>query len=343
MDQSSCDVLIIGSGLGAVAIARHLRSAGASVSILTGVGCARFKHLDGGIVSPTILERVIGSTDGAPLHQIGGNTVFRRDLLEQWAVETLDDGVRIVTDFEEARAIPRDTGRVAVMNDDGDRLIEAHSIVLTEGANPKIGIAARVRDDFDPEDMIHFGRAIVAGAQIPEPVTGSWRTSWGAPAWYAVIPHPDGAIVSASVRIENVMRVGRDGREVLKDLLASPLAGELGIQGDPGEIGMELVPLRASTRPARIASHNISISFDANGNIDARDLNRYNSILSSGAEMGAMMAREWPQVVEWDETGIGLWEMFGSQRTPYHDDKQTGYIEDGPAPIRGIVQRLFNR
>ena len=342
MAQSSCDVLIIGSGLGAAAIARQMRSVGAGVTILQGVGCARFKHLDGGIVNPGVLQNAIGTSEGAPLHRVGEHTVFRRDLLEEWALAQLD-GVTILDGFEEARAVPHDTGKVSVIDATGQQQILANSVVLTEGANPKIGIATRLREDFEPEDMIHFGRAIVRGASMNEPATGAFRTSWGVPGWYSVIPHPDGALVGASARIENIMRVGRDGREVLKDFLTSQIAGDLAIQGEIDEIGMELVPLRSTTRPTIVGSHNISINFDANGSIDPRSLNRYNIVLASGLEMGAMLAREWPQLVEWDEAGLHVWDVFADERTPYHDDRGTGFIEDGAAPRRGILQRLLNR
>lgn len=343
MAQSSCDVLIIGSGLGAAAIARQMRAVGAGVTMLQGVGCARFKHLDGGIVKPDLLRKVIGTAEGAPLHQVGEHTVFRRDQLEQWAIEQLGDDITYLDGFEEARAVPHDTGRVSVVDASGEQQIHASSVILTEGANPKIGIAARLREDFDPEDMIHFGRAIVRGASVNSPSAGAFRTSWGVPGWYTVVPHPEGALVGASARIENIMRVGRDGREVLKDFLTTQIAGDLGIQGEIDEIGMELVPLRSTTRPTMIGSHNITINFDANGSIDPRSMNRYNIVLASSLEMGSMLAREWPQLVEWDEAGLHVWDVFTDERTPYHDDRGTGFIEDGAAPRRGIFQRLLNR
>lgn len=343
MAHSSCDVLIIGSGPGAAAIARQMRSVGAGVTILQGVGCARFKHLDGGILNPEVLRKAIGTSEGAPLHRVGEHTVFRRDLLEEWAVSQLGEGITIREGFEEAMAVPHDTGRVSVIDASGEQQILASSVVLTEGANPKIGIAARLREDFDPEDMIHFGRAVVRGDSVKAPAAGAFRTSWGVPGWYNVIPHPDGALVGASARIENIMRVGRDGREVLKDFLTSQIAGDLGIQGEIDEIGMELVPLRSTTRPTIIGAHNISINFDANGSIDPRSLNRYNIVLASGLEMGSMLAKEWPQLVEWDEAGLHVWDVFADERTPYHDDRGTGFIEDGAAPRRGILQRLLNR
>lgn len=343
MDRTDCDVLIIGMGMGAVALARRLIGVRASVAMLPGAGRPRFNHLDGGIVEPRVLREAIGPIDSAPIHQFGENTVFQRDQLESWAVSQIADSVSIIEDFEEVRAIPHDTGRITVTDTTGERSIVANSVVLTEGANPKIGIAARLRADFDPEDMIHFGRTLVSGGSVAAPSTGSWRTSWNMPAWYSVIPHPDGALVSASVRIENVMRAGRDGRVVLADFLNSPLAGEMGISGVHGEVGMELVPLKPRRRPGMLGAHNLTISLDANGSIDARALNRFNIVLSSGMELGAMMASEWPNLVEWDETGIHRWDVFTTARTPYHDDRNTGFIEDGSGPHRGLLGRLFKR
>lgn len=343
MDRTNCDVVIVGMGIGGAALARNLNAVGVDIVMLPGAGRPRFNHLDGGIIDPGELAGVFGDIESAPIHRVGEHTVFRRDQLESWAIDQIADSVTIISDFEEARSVPHDARLVSVIDDTGERAITAKCVVLTEGANPKIGIAARLREDFDPEDMIHFGRTKVTGVSITEPVTGSWRTSWKMPAWYSVIPQPDGALVSASVRIENVMRAGRDGRVVLADLLGGPLAEELGIQGEHGEIGMELVPLKPTDGLGRVGVHNIAISPDANGTIDARALGRFNESLHSGNELGMMMAQEWPSLVEWDEVGVNMRDVSLPARTPYHNDNVTGFIEDGPGKGRGLLKRLLNR
>lgn len=343
MDRINCDIIIVGMGLGAAAIARRLAKTGSNIIMLPGAGHARFKHLEGGLVDPAILGAVFGDNSNAPLTKIGSHHVFRRDEMEAWAIEQVADSVTVMTDFEEARTIPHDTGETSLVNDTSEQSILASSIVLTEGANPKIGISARLRRDFDPADMIHFGRAIFPAVEISEPTTGTWRTPGNMPVQYMLVPQPGGVSVSVSVRIENVMRSGRDGRAVLSDFLASERAEELGLRGEPGEIGMELVPLLPDRGTGMIGAHNIMISLDANGVIDARSLRRYDAMLSAGREMGSMMAREWPQLVEWQELGVSMWDVFTSGRRPYHDDRNTGFIEDGPGRRRGLLSRLLNR
>ncbi len=343
MDRGNCDIVIVGMGLGAAAIAKRLAQTGSSIAMLPGAGHARFKHLEGGVVDPAILREAFGDISTAPLTEIGTYHVFRRDELEEWAIHQLGDSVAIVSEFEEALTIPHDTGKTSLLDDSGKQKMTANLIVLTEGANPKIGIAARLRQDFDPEDMIHFGRTMVPGARIEAPVTGSWRTASNMPARYILIPQAEGASVSVSVRIENVMRAGRDGRAVLAEFLASEQARELGIPEEHGEIGMELVPLLPDRGRGMIGAHNIMISLDANGVIDARSLRRYDAMISAGREMGSMMAREWPHLVEWHELGVSMWDVFTSGRRPYHEDSNTGFIEDGPGRRRGLLSRLFNR
>ena len=343
MDRQNCDIVIIGMGLGAAAIAKRLAQTGSSIVMLPGAGNARFKHLEGGIVDPAILRDALGDVSSAPLSVIGSHHVFRRDQIEEWAIQQVADSVEIVADFEEAYTIPHDTGQTSIIDATGEQSLVANSIVLTEGANPKIGIAARLRRDFDPEDMIHFGRAMVPGVEIDGPKTGAWRTPDNMPARYILIPQAGGVSVSVSVRIENVMRSGRDGRAVLADFLASEKAEELGITGEHGEIGMELVPLLPDRGKGMTGAHNIMISLDANGVIDARSVRRYDAMLSAGREMGSMIAREWPNLVEWQELGISMWDVFTSGRRPYHDDSNTGFIEDGPGKGRGLLSRLLKR
>lgn len=341
--RSTCDVLIIGMGIGAAAFARQLIATGASVSMLPGVGCARFNHLDGGVIDLDLLERTFGDTEAAPVHRVGPHHVFRRDQLESWAVARITDTVTVVDGFSDGRAILDENGHTIVIDESGEQSILAKRVVLTEGANPKIGMAYHLRPDFEPEDMIHYGRTVMPGCEIAEPIAGAWRTSWNMPAWYTAVPHPDGVIVGASARIENIMRAGRDGRAILADLLAGPMASRLGLTGKPGQIGMELVPLRANNRPAMVGMGTISIAFDAIGSIDARALNRFNLTLASGAELGRIMARAWPNVVDWDDAVAPLWDVFTTPGKPYHDDSETGFIEDGPASKRGLLRRLIKR
>lgn len=343
MNQVNCDVVIIGMGIGAAAIARQLVSVGANVSMLPGAGRPRFTHIDGGIISPPILEAALGDAISAPVHRVSGYTVFRRDQLEEWAIDRIRDQVTIIADFEETRVVPHDTGQLSILDDTGTRALVADCVVLTEGANPKIGIASRLRRDFEPEDMIHFGRTLVPGVSVAAPATGYWRTSWGAPAWYAAIPQPEGVLVAASMRVENMMRSGYDARNAVADFLGAILARELGVAGSPHEIGIELVSLKPDSDPGRIGKDNILIALDANGTIDARSLQRYNATLSSGRELGAMMANQWPNLVEWDDVGMAVWDVFTTPRTPYHDDMQTGFIEDGSGNRRGFLKRLLKR
>lgn len=343
MKSVRCDVAIIGMGLGAAAIAKRLVQTGMRVVMIQGAGCARFKHLEGGVLDPAILREAVGDISSAPILEINGHHVFRRDQLESWAIDQLGDAVEVVADFEETRTIPHDSGNLTLLNADADRSIIARAILLTEGANPKIGIAARIRQDFEPEDMIHFGRTIVTGAKIQKPVTDTWRTSGNLPSRYILVPQPNGVSVSVSVRIENVMRAGRDGRAILAEFMESELAAKLGLGGEVGEIGMELVPLLPDRGKGMIGAHNIMISLDANGVIDARSLRRYDAMLSAGREMGAMIAREWPNPVEWHELGVSMWDVFTSGRRPYHDSVTTGFIEDGRGTGRGLLGRIFNR
>lgn len=337
----SHDVLIIGSGIGASAIARRLVDAGADVAMITGVGCARFKHLDGGVIDRSLLDAAFGETGAAPLQQSDKATVFRRNLLETWAVAK--SGVVHHDGFNEGKCLPNDRGEYTVVDESGAQSIQARLVLLTEGANPKIGMAARLRPDFAPEDMVHFGRAFVAGARLNRAIYGDWRTSWNMPAWYSAVPVEGGALVSASTRIENVMRSSRDGRDTLRDLLDSPFAEELDVFDFTGEIGMELVPLQPTLPVETVGFDNLGITADANGMIDPRAENRYDQVLRAALIYAEALSTAGAFQVDWDRIAISLGDMFSNQRTPYHDSSDTGFIEEGAGERRGLIGRLFKR
>lgn len=342
MNRMDFDTIIIGMGPGAAAIAHRIAGTGARIAMTPGVGCARFKHLDGGLVTTASLESAFGTSVGAPLQQVRTHTVFRRDLLEAWTTDQVRDRVTIVEGFDDLRVVPHEGGRYAVHEESGIRVLVGRQVILTEGASPKIGIAAGIRPDFEPEDLLHFGRMIVPGVQASNPVSGAWRTSWGMPAWYTVVPHPEGAIVGASARIENIMRIGRDGREVVKDFLRSPLGDHLGLHVEPATVGMELVPLQHGAGTTPVQADRILITPDANGSIDPRSLSRYEDVLRAGIRIGDLLLGEWPNMPDW-HVHRDIWQVRPANGTPYHDSRETGFIEDGAGKPRGLLQRLVRR
>lgn len=334
----SHDVLIIGSGLGASAIAKRLVDADADVAMIAGVGCARFKHLDGGVIDRALLETAFGNIESASLQQVNNATVFKRDLLEKWAVAK--SGATCYDDFDEARCLPNEQGDYTVVDETGTKSIQARMVLLTEGANPRIGMAVRLRPDFAPEDMIHFGRAYVEGSRLNRVLSGEWRTSWNMPAWYSAVPVEGGALVSASARIENVMRSSRDGRDTLRDMLDSPFAEELDVFDFTGEIGMELVPLRPQLPVETVGIDNLGITADANGMIDPRAQGCYDQVLRAAMIYADVLSTDGS---DWDEIAVRLGRMFSNQRTPYHDSSITGFIEEGVGERRGLLGRIFRR
>lgn len=343
MTEPNADVLIIGNGLGAAAIAKRLVPTGASITMLPGAGKSRSTAVDGGVVNPATLVYAFGDGADAPLDLVGDLTVFRRDQMESWALRKLGESVTHISHGEEREVLPSSLGNLVVSMTTGD-IISARMVILTEGANPKIGIAAGLRPDFEPVDMVHFGRANVMNVESTEYLCGSWRTSWGMPAGYQIVPQPGNrAIVTVSARIENIMRGQRHAKDALADLLDSDLAVELGIDGPHNDLSMELVPLRSSMKPARMASHNLMISLCGCGVIDASSRNRWDATISAGAGMGAEIAAAWPDLPDWEDTGTNMATVFIDARTPYHDDKETGFIEEGPGPRKGLLGKLFSR
>ena len=343
MEQLRFDIVIIGTGIGAASIAHRLSRTGASVAMVPGVGRSRFKQLDGGLMLSRQLEDAFGTSMGAPIRSNGNIRTVLRHELEAWAIDLVRPHVTILGDFEDHKVVPIDADTVALQEESGRREIIARQLILTEGASPKIGIAAGIRPDFEPEDLIHFGRTVISDASLSTFVSGSWRTTWGMPAWYSAIPHPDGAIVSASARIENIMRAGKDGREVLADFLQSTIARDVGLPDSAGTIGMELVPLRQAQDGSRVQTSNMVITPDANGSVDARSLERFAIGLRTSVGIGAIIAREWPNTPDWDEVGKDFWNVPAVGREPYHDSRETGFIEDGAGKPAGILRKLFKR
>jgi hypothetical protein len=109
----------------------------------------------------------------------------------------------------------------------------------------------------------------------------------------------------------------------------------------------------------RLASDGLLISPDAAGAFDPRDVERWDRALRSGMLLRDHLAPHHakgsdPEAHESWETVARTWiEAVSPRAVTYHDDKVTGFIEDGPRgprvaePVqrlgRGIIARLRPR
>jgi hypothetical protein len=111
---------------------------------------------------------------------------------------------------------------------------------------------------------------------------------------------------------------------------------------------VELIAARGEWSRMRLASDGLFIAGDAAGALDPRDVERWDRALRSGLHIAdylgpRLVAGDGPLALESWETVARRWiEEAAPQAATYHDDKDTGFIEDGPrAPrVPEPVQRL---
>lgn len=366
------DVVLIGMGLASTACGRSLADGGARVAIVPGVARSRSPEADGGLVNASLLVKAFGP--GAPLGQCvsksevfsvgkGSNALgiasaidmperrtFRRVDLEGWVlVRATDAGATYLDGFIEGTFLPAQDGSMTITAEGGARQVTARHVVLCEGADPRIAMRIGLRPDYTPDDQIHFARTILAQAAPSAAYrSGIWRTSWGMPVDVSVLPLESGVMVSVAARIENVMRCSRSSVDALDDLLASPVAIEMGLTGSRVQNGVELVALRPSSTPATLVHDRLLMSIDSAGVVDPRKIGRFDAALQGGLELASWLANVSGES-SWDDIAMPIVNQVRSQAR-YHDDRRTGYLEEGPdgtrlvQPFRrlrrGIVGRL---
>lgn len=356
------DVLIVGAGLGAAAAARGLLKAGFRVALVPGVGCSRSPHVDGGLVDAELVASVFGA--GAPLgepvdRQVAiralspgqverGATVmveprnsYRRQQLERWALRGVVEGGGIFLEgFVEGKVFPGRDDSVVLTSERGDREIHANVIALCEGADPRIGMRLHLRPDYGPEDQVHFARTVFHGEPPDLLRRGLWRTSWGMPVEVSLNPQSDGTLVSVVTRIENVMRSGRSSKDALEDMLASAAFRFLDVTGERGDTGMELVPLRPHHRGMKFVHDRLLMGLDSSGVIDPRRPDRADLTIRAGQRLAACLVEGTLALDEWQESASGFVHDVLAPPSAYHDDKETGFLEEGPARM---ADRLAGR
>jgi flavin-dependent dehydrogenase len=361
------DVLVIGSGLAATAAARAAAIAGSSVAFVPGIARSRSLEQDGGIVDDGLVADALGG--GAPLgpvvHRVQRfnasslddepvleppeamppRRAFRRLELERWAQEqAVACGAVFLNDLIEGHVLPGLYGAALLTEEHGTRVISADLIVMCEGADPRIPMRVGLRPDYLPEDQVHFARTIVRG--IGDGRTwrrGRVRTSWGMPIGVDIIPLGDDAIVSASARIENVMRAERSSRDALEDVLVSPMARALGIDGERGGTGMELVAMRQDANVSHLTHDRQVLGLDAAGIIDPREPSRADATLRSGIAVGGWLTGA--MVEPWDTVAAPLLREIRATGAGWRDDRTTGYIEEvaGSGSLAHAARSIIGR
>lgn len=369
MGSTMTDVLLVGSGLGAIAAAKRLAEAGLAVVLVPGIGRTRSAHIDGGLVDAALVEDAFGPA--APL----GSTVSRRQVLEPlpdhrfrpgslestdpkriyhrstlecWAMDrAVRAGAVYLDDFIEGKALPNPDGSMTLTSERDERTVKADLIVLCEGADPRIPLRVKLRPDYGPEDQIHFARTMFHGQAEPVYRHGTWRTGWGMPVQFALVPQQEGVIVSVAARIENVMRGSRSSKDALEDFLASPECRALGIEGERQDTGVELVAVRPNRRQIPYVHDRLWMGIDASGVIDARWMNRADLTVQSGLRVANYLTGVSDGSPGWEETARRFVDGSVPPGTAYHDDRGTGFLEDGSAhqmeTITRRVARLIRR
>jgi hypothetical protein len=256
---------------------------------------------------------------------------YRRSDLEAWAMDRATRaGATYLDDFVEGRALPNDDGSMTLTSERDDRRIRATVMVLCEGADPRIPLLVKLRPDYAPDDQLHFGRTILHGRPIDAVMHGMWRTGWGMPVDVAMYPQQDGTLVSVVTRIENIMRASRSSKDALEDLLASSAFRSLGIDGDPGDAGMELVAIRSRFRDIPFEHDRLAMGIDLSGVLDPRRLDRPELTIAAGRHLAAYLMERRLGLEEWPEAAMAFIRDAVGPAPAYHDDRNTGYLEEGP-------------
>jgi hypothetical protein len=157
------------------------------------------------------------------------------------------------------------------------------------------------------------------------------------PIEVSLIPQSDGTLVSVSTRIENVMRSSRSSKDALEDMLASAAFGFLDVAGERGDTGMELVALRPRHRGMHFVHDRVLMGLDASGVIDPRRPDRADLTIRAGQHLAACLVERELALDEWQTSATRFVRDALVPPSAYHDDKRTGYLEEGPAHVVGNV------
>lgn len=367
-EADSVDVILIGAGLASAAAAMGLACTGARVCVIPGVARPRSVEADGGVVDPALLaDAFIAPGTAAPLgpqidrmRDLEGaltpmappRRAFDRASLEMWALhEARLGGVTVVDGFVEEVVIPLADGRLCVRGEDA-REINARAVVLCEGSDPRIAMRAGLRPDYPPEEQIHLAKVFIRAGEdeaiASEVVTGPWRTSWGMPVLVTIVPQRAGVLVIAAARIENVMRCNRSTMDALDEALGQGIIASMLQQGQRAGSGVELVSARGELSTMRLASDGLLVGAEAAGALDPRDVRRWDRALRSGMlladHLGPRLAGGHGSLAleSWETVAMEWIRATAPEASAYHEDRTTGFIEDGPRGPRVVepVQRL---
>lgn len=324
MDGEKLDAIVVGAGPAGITAARDLANAGLSVVVLERGQYPGSKNVSGGILYRHPTEAFVpGFEDEAPLERpiieqrylaltedamLGG--VFRsmkfaekpynaysvlRAQFDQWYASKAEEaGAEVYPEFTVTDLLKREGKVVGVSTGEPDGELEAHVVVLADGANSLLAKQAGLHREWKPIQQALIAKELIAlpaekiddRFALPAGLGAAYEifgeSTWGLLGYGFIYTNKESISIGTGALLEDLMISGRNVNDMLDRFKKHPAIAPLIQGGETIEYSAHLIPEIGYDNLPRAFGHGVVVVGDAAGLINPVNREGANLAMLSG-------------------------------------------------------------
>lgn len=324
MDGDKLDVIVVGAGPAGITAARDLAAAGLSVVVLERGQYPGAKNVSGGILyrhpteefvpgfetsapleRPIIEQRYLALTNDAMLGGVFRSMKFAeqphnaysvlRAEFDQWYASTAEEaGAEIYPEFTVTDLLIEDGKVVGVSTGEPDGELEAHVVVLADGANSLLARQVGLHREWSPMEQALIAKEVIALPSekiddrfaLPTGLGAAYEifgeSTWGMLGYGFIYTNKESLSIGTGALLQDLMNSGRNVNDMLDRFKKHPAIAPLIQGGETIEYAAHLIPEIGYDRLPGLYGSGVVVVGDAAGLINPVNREGANLAMLSG-------------------------------------------------------------
>lgn len=324
MDGDKLDAIVVGAGPAGITAAKEMAAAGLSVVVLERGQYPGAKNVSGGILYRHPTEQfALGFEEDAPLERpiieqrylaltedsmLGG--VFRsmkfaeqpynaysvlRSEFDQWyAGKAEEAGAEVFSEFTVTDLLTEDGKVTGVSTGEPDGELEAHVVVLADGANSLLAKQVGLHREWSPMEQALIAKELIAlpaekiddRFALPSGLGAAYgifgESTWGMLGYGFIYTNKESISIGTGALLQDLMNSGRNVNDMLDRFKKHPAIAPLIQGGETIEYSAHLIPEIGYARLPGLFGNGVVVVGDAAGLINPINREGANLAMLSG-------------------------------------------------------------
>lgn len=336
MADERFDAIVVGAGPAGITAAKEMASAGLSVVVLERGQYPGAKNVSGGILyrhpmeqfapgfeaeapleRPIIEQRYLMLTEDAMLGGLfrsqrfaerpyNAYSVLRAEFDRWYASRAEEAGAEVYPEFTVTDLLWEDGAVRGVTTGEADGELQAHVVVLADGANSLLAQRAGMHGEWDPMDQALVAKELIAlpaekiedRFALPTGMGTAYEifgeSTWGLLGYGFIYTNKESLSIGTGALLGDLIKTGRNVNDMLDRFKRHPAIAPLILGGETVEYSAHLIPEGGFKKLPRLFGDGVVVVGDAAGFVNPLNREGANLAMLSGqlAAQAIIAARE---------------------------------------------------